>query len=257
MAHAANLQMLVTALAYKYIFTGSITHADIPDHPFFESERRQTFFGAAAGIPTFYVRTDTPNRLLARMVEQTRNTRPSRRYAGYTRVCIADFQRTLIRLLKDDAPELIEMGKLDETIRDLTDRIDSASRDSVADRLTRRICEAAGVSSPMALTSDEFNAAAETFYRERLKREQMGQALDQWSEQVRQLDAMSAWRSGHFNQALFAVLKGRDASSFISTVRSAVIAEELPLAAVTRLIHLMLLTISHMRRQSESSQSEA
>jgi hypothetical protein len=65
----------------------------------------------------------------------------------------------------------------------------------------------------MALTSDEFNAAAETFYRERLKKEQMGQALDQWSEQVRQLDAMSAWRSGQFNQALFAVLKGRDASS--------------------------------------------
>jgi hypothetical protein len=257
MGHAATLQMLITALAYKYIFTGSITHADIPDHPFVESERRQIFFGAAAGIPTFYVRTDTPNRLLARMVEQTRDTRSSRRYAGYTRVCIADFQRTLIRLLKDDAPELIEMGKLDETIRDLTDRIDSAGRDSVADRLTRRICESAGVSSPMALTSDEFNAAAETFYRERLKREQMGQALDQWSEQVRQLDAMSAWRSGHFNQALFAVLKGRDASSFISTVRSAVIAEELPLAAVTRLIHLMLLTISHMRRQSESSQSEA
>ena len=154
-------------------------------------------------------------------------------------------------MLKDDAPELIEMGKLHDTIRDLADRIDEDGRDSVANRLTRRICEAAGVSSPMALTADEFNAAAEIFYRERLKREQMGQALDQWSEQVRQLDAMSAWRSGHFNQALFAVLKGRDASSFISTVRSAVIAEELPLAAVTRLIHLMLLTISHMRRQSE------
>ena len=257
MGHAANLQMLVTALAYKYIFTGSITHADIPDHPFVESERRQIFFGAAAGIPTFYVRTDTPNRLIARMVRQTRNTRPSRRYAGYTRVRNADFQRMLIRLLKDDAPELIEMGKLHDTIRDLADRIDEDGRDSVASRLTRRICQAAGVSSPMALTADEFNAAAEIFYRERLKREQMGQALDQWSEQVRQLDAMSAWRSGHFNQALFAVLKGRDASSFISTVRSAVIAEELPLAAVTRLIHLMLLTISHMRRQSESSQSEA
>ena len=257
MGHAANLQMLITALAYKYIFTGSITHADIPDHPFVESERRQIFFGAAAGIPTFYVRTDTPNRLLARMVKQTRDTRSSRRYTGYTRVCIADYQRTLIRLLKDDAPELIEMGKLDETIRDLKDRIDVAGRNSVADRLTRRICEAAGVSSPMALTSDEFNAAAEIFYRERLKKEQMGQALDVWSEQVRQLDGMSAWRSGHFNQALFAVLKGKDASAFISSVRSAVVAEELPLAAITRLIHLMLLTLSHMRRQSESSQSEA
>ena len=149
------------------------------------------------------------------------------------------------------------MGKLDETIRDLKDRIDVAGRNSVADRLTRRICEAAGVSSPMALTSDEFNTAAEIFYRERLKKEQMGQALDVWSEQVRQLDGMPAWRSGHFNQALFAVLKGKGASAFISTARSAVVAEELPLDAITRMIHLMLLTLSHMRRQSESSQSEA
>jgi hypothetical protein len=254
MGHAANLQMLITALAYKYIFTGSISHADIPDHPFVESERRQIFFGAAAGIPTFYVRTDTPNRLLARMVKKTRDTRTSRRYTGYTRVRIADFQRTLIRLLKEDAPELIEMGKLHDTIRDLEDRIDE---DSVANRLTRRICEDAGASSPMALTGDEFNAAAETFYRERLKKEQMGQALDQWSEQVRQLDGMSAWRSGHFNQALFAVLKGKDASAFISTARSSVIAEELPLACHhTQMIHLMLLTLSHMKRQSEAAHPE-
>ncbi len=257
MGHAANLQMLITSLAYKYIFTGSITHADIPDHPFVESERRQIFFGAAAGIPTFYVRTDTPNRLIARMVKQTRNTRSSRRYAGYTRVRIADFQRTLVSLLKTDAPDLIEMGKLDDTIRDLEDRIDEDGHDSVADRLTRRICEAAGASSPMTLTSDEFNGAAETFYRNRLKKEQMAQALDRWSEQVRKLDGMSAWRSGHFNQALFAVLKGRDASAFISTLRSAVIAEELPLSAITRLIHLMLLTLSHMKRQSEAALSEA
>ena len=257
MGHAANLQMLITALAYKYIFTGNIAHADIPDHPFIESERRQVFFGAAAGIPTFYVRTDTPNRLLNRMVKKTRNTRSSRRYAGYTRVLTTDFQRMLINLLKEEASELLEMGKLHDTIQDLEDRIDNNGHDTVASRLTRRICKAAGASSPMALTSDEFNATAETFYRERLKKEQVGQALDAWSEQVRQLDGMSAWRSGDFNQALFSVLKGKDASTFISTLRSAVIAEELPLSAITRLIHLMLLTLTHMRRQSEAAQSEA
>ncbi len=54
MGRAANLQMLITALAYKYIVTGQLTHADIPDHPVVESERRQIFFGAAVGIPTFY-----------------------------------------------------------------------------------------------------------------------------------------------------------------------------------------------------------
>ena len=51
MASATNLQTLITALAYKYILTGAVSHADIPDHPFVESERRQVFFAAAAGIP--------------------------------------------------------------------------------------------------------------------------------------------------------------------------------------------------------------
>jgi hypothetical protein len=256
MGHAANLQMLITALAYKYIFTGSITHADIPDHPFVESERRQVFFGAAAGIPTFYVRTDTPNRLLARMVKNTPNTRSSRRYAGYTRVRTPDFQSALVGMLKNDAPELIEMGGLGPTIRDLEDRIDEGGRHGVAGRLTRRICAAAGASSPMHLTGDQFNAAAESFYREELKKEHMGQALDGWSEQVRQLDGMSTWRSGVYNQALFSMLKGNDAATFIAGLRSAVIAEELPLPAITGLIHLMLLTLNHMQRQSQTTPTE-
>jgi hypothetical protein len=257
MAQAANLQMLVTALAYKYIFTGRISHVDIPDHPFVESERRQVFFASAAGIPTFYVRTDTPNRLLARMVKQTAGIRSSRRYAGYTRVKTAAFQRTLVNLLKKDAPELIEINRFDHTLADLNARIDDNGSHTVSDRLTRRICDEVGASSPLALSGDEFNAAAESFYRKRLKKEQMGQAVDGWAEQVRHLDGMSAWRDGHYNQALFSVLKGKDAATSIATLRSAVIAEALPVPALTRLIHLMLLTLNHMKRQSQSDLPEA
>ena len=256
MGNAANLQMLVTSLAYKYIFTGRITHADIPDYPFVESERRQIFFGAAVGIPTFYVRADTPNRLLARMVKNTRNTRNSRRYTGYTRVRATDFQQTLLNQLTDDAPELVERGKLNHILQDLKVRINEDGHQAVSHRLTRRICEEAGASSPMALNSDEFNAAAESFYREHLKKEQMGQALDLWCKQARQLDGMSTWRRGYYNQALFSLLKGKDAAAFISTLRSAVLTEDLQLPAITQLIHLMLLTLDHMERQSKADQSE-
>ena len=250
MGHAANLQMLITGLAYKYIFTGRITHGDIPDHPFIESERRQIFFGAAAGIPTFYVRSDTPNRLLARMVGNTPHTRPSRRYAGYTRVRIADFRGALLKLIREDAPELIEMGGLGSTLQDLSDRLDDGDSRSVADSLTHRICQAAGVSSPMALSGEEFNAAAEAFYREQLKKEQMAQALDLWCQQVRQMDSMASWRSGRYNQALLSVLQGRDAADFVDARRSGILAEALPSSSIVRLIHLMLLTLNHMKRQS-------
>jgi hypothetical protein len=54
-----------------------------------------------------------------------------------------------------------------------------------------------------------------------------------------------------YNQALFAILKGRDAASFVHTLRPALLSEELSVAAITRLIHLLLLTLSHMKTQGE------
>ena len=253
MGAAANLQMLITALAYKYIFTGSVCHADIPDQPFVESERRQIFFGAAVGIPTFYVRSDTPNRLLARMVKRTANTRSSRRYSGYTRVRAVDFKQALAAMIREDAPELVEMQGIAQTLDDLNRRIADNPRHAAADRLTRRICDTAGVKSSTAISGDEFNAAAEAFYRNNLKKEQMDQALAVWREQVRQLDNLSTWRSGVYNRALFSILKGRDAVSFIDTLRSAVLAEELTAADLARLIHLMLLTLDYMQAQVDAA----
>jgi len=249
MGHAANLQMLVTALAYKTIFTGQISHGDIPDSPFVESERRQIFFGAAVGIPTFYVRSDTPNRFLARMVRRTSNTRSSRRYSGYTRVRTADFKKSLVAMLREDAPELVEMADLGQTLDDLTLRIEDPVHHAAADRLTRRICDRAGAKSSTDLSADEFNAAAESFYRKQLKKEQLEASLDVWCDQVGRLDGLSAWRSGTYNQALFSILKGRDAASFVHALRPALLSEELSVDAITRLIHLLLLTLTHMQAQ--------
>jgi hypothetical protein len=256
MAQAANLQMLITCLAYKYIFTGRVSHGSIPDHPFVESERRQIFFGAAIGIPTFYVRSDTPNQFLAHLVQSTPNTRSSRRYAGYTRVRAIDFRRTLIAALYEDAPELIEMGGFAETLKDLNQRIDDSAHHAVADRLTRRICDTIEASSPLALTGDTFNAAAESFYRQQLKKEQMEEAIEVWCQQARQLDSMSAWRSGTYNQVLFSILRGNDAATFISRLRTAILGEDLAPAAIRRLIHLLLLTIAHMHPHQERVPSE-
>ncbi len=250
MAPATDLQTLITALAYKYIVTGAVSHADIPDHPFVESERRQIFFAVAAGIPTFYVRQNTPNLFLKKMVKQTPGIRSSRRYHGYTRVRMADFRFTLLEKIKTDAPELIEMFGMHSSIENLGARLDSGDEHSVDGRLTRRICETAGASSPMKLAGETFNQAAESFYRDRLKKEHMQEAIDSWCEALRHLDGMSAWRDGTYNQALLSVLKGRDAVAWIRNLKSAIVAEDLPSATITRLIQLMLLTLKHMRRQT-------
>ena len=52
----------ITALAFRYVLNGDVTHDHIPDSPFIESERRQIFFATAIGIPTFFIRHDTENR---------------------------------------------------------------------------------------------------------------------------------------------------------------------------------------------------
>jgi len=251
MGHATNLQMLITALAYKYIFTGQISHGDIPDTPFVESERRQVFFAAAAEIPTFYVRKNTHNRLLSRIVGQTANIRSSRRYVGYTRVRTRPYQRALLDQIKSDAPELIEMGGYEETLNDLEERLQKGTDRAVSIRLSRRICSTAGVSSPLALSGNDFNSAAESFYLGKLKKEQMEQALEEWTKEVKTLDAMHSWRKGHYNQALLSILKGKDAVAFLDVIRSPLLSEELPEPIITRLIHLLLLTLSHMKRQNK------
>ncbi len=47
MGGAADLQLLITALAQKYIFSKTVDHGMIPDTPAIESERRQVFFCTA------------------------------------------------------------------------------------------------------------------------------------------------------------------------------------------------------------------
>jgi len=66
------------------------------------------------------------------------------------------------------------------------------------------------------------------------------------------LDSMASWRSGRYNQVLMSVLQGRDAADFVDAKRSGILAEDLAPASIARLIHLMLLTLNHMKQQSPS-----
>lgn len=98
MGRAADLQTLLNALAFKYIAEGKLTHSYIPDDPNVESERRQIFFGAAIGIPTFYVRRNTGNLFLKKIIERTGKVRHSHRYPGYLRIYNLEYCRRYYRL---------------------------------------------------------------------------------------------------------------------------------------------------------------
>jgi len=123
MGAAADLQVLITMLAYKYIFERKASHQSIPDNPTAESERRQFFFGTAIGIPTFYVHKNSPNLFLAKIIKAARYTRFSRRYSNYIRISGLAYRRALLRILRKDGRGLIDLLQLQEVMDDLEKRI--------------------------------------------------------------------------------------------------------------------------------------
>jgi hypothetical protein len=245
MGPAADLQALITALAFKWIVTGKVRHDDIPDTPQAESERRQAFFGAAIGIPTFYVLAKTRNRLLARLVAATPRTRPSRRYPGYTRVCANAFRQTLVDTLKREAPELIESMGLVQTLQDLQQRLAEPENHSVAGRLNRGILEQAGVRSAMHLSRDEFLNQAETYYRTSLRDHHLREALAIFEEDLSRLDSWKSWRGGIYNQPLLKILGGRSAWEHLAYIREDLLQENLSTREIEKLLQLLLLSIHH------------
>ncbi len=174
---AVDLQAFVTALALKYQCEGKLTHACIPDDPSIESERRQIFFGAAIGIPTFYVRRNTSNLFLRSIIARTKKTRPSHRYSGYTRVQNVEYRKALIQIILEDAPDLIEMFDLWETIADLKDRLENPETRSVEGRLKTGVLSGVRVRTAMGVPAREFNQRAEEYYREHLRQRQIREAF--------------------------------------------------------------------------------
>jgi hypothetical protein len=83
---AVSLQQLITAFACQSVIDQKITHRHIPDTPVVESERRQILFGAAIGIPTFFVQKQTPNVLMQSILKEVVHTRQSSQYPGHIRI---------------------------------------------------------------------------------------------------------------------------------------------------------------------------
>ena len=251
MGRAADLQTLIHALAYQYMAQGRLTHAHIPDNPVTESERRQMLFGAAAGIPTFFVRSDTDNLFLKRILSVTDRTRQSHRYPGYTRVYRNEYLKALVKILRQDAANLIESLGLDETLRDLENRIASPGSCSVAGKLTSRILSETHAKSPLELKADDFNLAAEKFYRSTLRTKLIDEAFDELETAAgkRQTDIAD----NTVRQALNATLDGRDLLMFVRQTKERIINECADEADLRRLIHIMLIDIHREKYMNQST----
>jgi len=249
MAGAVSLQNLVTALAMKYIVEGHVNHSHIPDDPFIESERRQVIFGTAVGIPTFFVRSDTPNLFLRRIIARIAGVRPSHRYPGYLRVYSKAYRRTLVDVLEEDAAGLIEMMGLRNTMDDLRRRIEEPGLYSTEGKFTRSICASAGIASPCKLDGDAFNHAAERYYRQELRRRHMEEAFRILTDDLRAADSRCHFAPS-IHRALYFLLGGRNPVEFLTHVEREALEERLPLEMMRRLIFVLLAHIALKKAES-------
>ncbi|MGE3164843.1 MAG: hypothetical protein AB7O52_08050 [Planctomycetota bacterium] len=253
LARATELQALICGLAFRYVADGTVTHGSIPDSPTTESERRQIFFASAIGVPTFYVRSDSPNLFLRRILSLTERVRTSRRYRGYLRVRVKDFRLALVRVLREDGADLIESLGLAPAIADLEERLIDPERTALG-KLLHGILGDGGAKRPIDLKAGEFNRQAEKYYRVDLRRQHMAEALDLWEQEV---DGILRHRSDpRVREALREIVGTESPSEFVRRHRSEVIADTANREALRRLLLLIVLSESTAERAPEPVPTE-
>lgn len=242
MAPAANLQVLITLLAFKWMAENRLSHRHIPDDPFTESERRQIPFGTAIGIPTFFVHGDTRNMLLLKIMKKVKRTRSSSRYPGFIRIHNLEYRKALIDVLEEEASDLIELLNLRETIKNLKLRLEFPEEFSALGRLTRGIVEEAGVSSPYKLTSDEFSHAAENYYRDRLRMQHLEQGLEHLKNRLI-FTIHSKEIDSEIRASLKDILEDKSIEQFIDCVKDHCLNETASEELLEKIIQLVLVGI--------------
>ena len=241
--NSVNLQILITALAYKYILNGGVTHSSIPDSPEIESERRQIIFGSSVGIPTFYVRKNNSNLFMGEILKQTAGCRNSSRYQGYTRVYISEYMKGLVKLLRRDGADLIESLGMEETMKDLELRINRPDLYSAAAKITGGVLNLAGEKKALKVKADDFNLCAEKYYRENLRNKHMIEALDIFTKSAADADRRYDLLPGDIQSAMGNVLGLKGAADFVESLRDELITGDIPVLFLRSAIHLLLITL--------------
>ncbi len=257
MGDAASLQALVTALAFKYVVEGIIRHTDIPDDPLTESERRQMIFGTAIGIPTCNVRHNSPNSFLMKILSKTQKTRLSRRYADHLRVRLSDYQWALLVTLEEDGVDIIEQFGLREVINRLRERLLNSEHHGVAGKLTAGILREAGARSAMSLSGDEFNVAAESYYRETLRLRHLIEAFEVLENGVGQIDTAKSSTDEQYRRAMTTVLGPKSGTQFLQEAKEELIREDADSRTLQLCIYLTLLIICRDREIAVAAMAEA
>jgi hypothetical protein len=139
-----------------------------------------------------------------------------------------------------------------ETMEDLLQRLDNPDNHSVAGKLNREILDGLNVHSPMNLMADEFNQAAERYYRDRLRKLHVAESFRILEEDFSSLCTDgNNFGSDDRKEAVHGVLEDRNLWKFLTAIRNDVMEERATEDDLRRLIHLMLISIDYDAKQSQ------
>jgi len=236
MAAAASLQQLLLMISYQLALDGTVEANDIPDDPTSESERRQPFFFAAAGLPAFYVHKKSRNELLKKIMRHCKSTRSSWRHPDYLRVPIRDYRDALLAWLTESAQGTIAQAQADVTIMELRFRLADKSLQA-HERIVDDVMRESGSHDPMKLSAREFNRLAEQHYRETLRRENLREAFEQLRE-----DALELSKCEHSDTGVMVRygVRVQDPVRFLDSIGDRLVADDLTSQEVVTVLNLLL-----------------
>lgn len=240
---AADMQVLLTALAWKYIINEDISHEHIPDSPEIESERRQIIFSSSIGLPSFYVRKKTANVFMLKILSRTKNIQSSTRYQGYLKVQNSEYMKALVEMIKSDSADLVESMNMGDSVKDLELRITDPAEHSASCRITSGILKKAGAGKPLKISADEFNLCAEEYYREDLREKHLNEAFDLLLEELGDYESGKVGLDREVFTALHSLMSTRNGVEFIRSMKDPVIGETLPLLYIVSMIHLLIVLL--------------
>jgi hypothetical protein len=236
MSAAADLQQLLLMVAYQAALDGTVTAADIPDDPTSESERRQPFFFAAAGLPAFYVHRRSRNELIKRVLPHCKNVRGSWRHPEYLRVPIREYCEALITWLEQNARDAIETAGARLNLVDLRFRL--AEPGCRADRrILTDILQETGAGDPMRLRARDFNRMAEQHYRETLRRAKLREAFEQLREDV---TSLANREHADLNSMMRHGVRVQEPARFLDNIGERLLTDQLTRQELTAVLNLLL-----------------
>ncbi|MGE4519008.1 MAG: hypothetical protein AB7E04_05820 [Desulfobacteraceae bacterium] len=243
MRFAQILQAVITSLAYKYILEEKLCHKDIPDTVFTESERRQPVFCEASGISSFYVKQNTTNKFLKKILSHMEDIKTSSKYKGYFEVKTKDYKNALLKIIKQDAKPIIKEAGLDFVLKDLESRLKNESELSASSKMTKSVMENFKKKSPIDINSADFNESMEDYYRHTLRLKHLKEAWNEVIQELKKLELIS-FRDRKIKKAVLSILKNESPYEFLEKRKKDFFGNSLTQFEISKLISLMLIVLS-------------